>query len=463
MSTRDERLFGTDGIRGTPGVYPLTDGMLFKIGASAAKLIFQREKKDLRHTVVIGRDTRTSGERLEAIIADSMNYYGVDVLLAGTIPTPGISYLVRHTGADMGIMISASHNKATDNGIKFFTKEGSKLSIQDEQWMEQLILGSLMHSSNGARYRNKGRSSRLSGAFSSYSEFLKSTVSDTNLEGFKIALDCAWGATSSLVSQIFRSLGNEVYAIHDMPKGENINFGGAMNPSILKKTVLKNSADVGFAFDGDGDRVILVDDKGNILDGDYIMAIIGLYLLGKKMLSNNTLVGTIMSNYGLKRAIQEHGGSVIHTKVGDKHVTEELRSKKLNFGGEQSGHIILFDYAPTPDGLLTALQILKIMKETKKPLSSLACSMRKLPQVLVNVKVKDKKPLQGVPAIWQAIEYSERRLKNLGRLSVRYSGTESLARIMVEGEDHNLIQEVAASLQDIFQKELGIDDLEACG
>lgn len=455
-----ERIFGTDGIRGTPGIYPLSDGMVFKIGSSLAKLIFHRNKQGASHTVIIGRDTRTSGRRLEVILSNALSFCGIDVLLAGTIPTPGLSYLVRHTKSSMGIMISASHNQASDNGIKFFTEDGFKLSAEEEIWMEQLILGSLIHISNGGPHRGKGKIESYAQAAEVYIDFLASTVADTDLRGFKVILDCAWGANSNIAPDIFRKLGIDTYSIHDIPEGKNINKGGTMNPEMLRQQVLAKSADIGFAFDGDGDRVILVDRQGRILDGDYIIAIIGLHLLAKGRLASNTVVTTVMSNHGLKRAIESHLGSVVTTKVGDKHVVEALRVNNLNFGGEQSGHIIISDYAPTPDGLLVALQILKIMKESGKSLSDLSAAMYKLPQALINVKVRCKKPLQAMPAVSKAISDSNEKLGGSGRLLVRYSGTENLARIMVEGEDSCLIQEIASSLRDIFERELGVEELE---
>jgi phosphoglucosamine mutase len=460
IESRQERLFGTDGIRGTPGVYPLTDGMIFKIGLSAAKLLLRTGKKDKNCKIVIGKDTRLSGDRIEIILSDAAKFYSIDVVLAGTIPTPGLSFLVRHLNADMGVMISASHNKATDNGIKFFTKGGSKLSPEEESWMEELLLGSLIHASNGQTSKKKGDISRYPQAANVYKSFLNSTVKDTPLGGLKVVLDCAWGATSGIAPSLFRELGIDTETIHDIPDGANINLGGALDPSVLKAKVLEKKADCGFAFDGDGDRVVLVDEKGNVLDGDYIMAIIGLYLLEKNKLSKDTLVASVMSNYGLKRALGERGGKLLYTPVGDKYLMEKLIKQNLNLGGEQSGHIILKEYSISPDGMLVALQILKIIKETKKPLGELAGVMQKLPQILVNVKVKHKKPLHTIPSLWEAITQSNKKLKNSGRLLVRYSGTEPLARIMVEGEDERIIEEIALSLRDIFEKELGIGKTE---
>ncbi|RKY31469.1 MAG: phosphoglucosamine mutase [Candidatus Omnitrophota bacterium] len=457
MAEIGERLFGTDGIRGIPGRYPLTDGMVFKIGCGIARFLYCTCKRSPLK-VVIGKDTRLSGQRIESILTNAIASYGIDVVSVGIVPTPALAFLVEKYSAGMGIMISASHNKPTDNGIKFFREEGIKLSSQEEEWIEQLIMGGLIYTSNGITPSRRGYVVEEKRMISSYINFLKSTLESTEIDGLKIVLDCAWGATSVVAKKLFKSLKVKVLSLNDLPDGKRINAGGALNPAFLKKVIIDNDADVGFAFDGDGDRLIVVDEKGNVLDGDYIMAIMSIYLLNKKRLSKNTLVTTVMSNYGLTLAMEKVGVNVIQTKVGDKFILERLIKEKVNFGGEQSGHIIFLDYLPTPDGILTALQLLKVMKETAKPLSILSKVMYKLPQVLVNVRVREKIPFERIPAINQAITQAESQLNSRGRVLLRYSGTESLARIMVEADSYELVKEVAHNLAEVVKREIGIGD-----
>ncbi|MCK4810142.1 MAG: phosphoglucosamine mutase [Candidatus Omnitrophica bacterium] len=461
MEQKHEKLFGTDGIRGTPGIYPLTDGMVFKIGGSIARLLhYKRKGSNLPMKVIIGKDTRLSGYRIESILSDAISSYGVDVLLAGIIPTPGLAFLVKELSADMGIMISASHNEPTDNGIKFFGSGGYKVSPQDEDWIEEIIFNNLIHSFVDLTCQKRGEVSSLEPANSLYLNFLKSILGNLNLEGINICLDCGCGATALFAKKLFEQLKARVISINDSPCGENINKGGAMNPALLKELVVNTGSDIGFAFDGDGDRMILIDNKGDILDGDYILAIIAGYLLKNQRLPKATIVTTVMSNYGLKLAIEKLGGKVIFTNVGDKYVLESMIKNHLNLGGEQSGHIILLDHSPTPDGLLTALKILKILKEQNTSLNELSKCFKKMPQILLNVKVKEKKPFESIPSVWGAICDSNTRLKDNGRLLVRYSGTEPLARIMVEGKDQGLITEIAQSLAARIKGEIGIEPEE---
>lgn len=455
MKKKKQYLFGTDGIRGTPGVYPLTDGMIYKIGRSAAHLIYYQKRKDTSPKVIIAKDTRISGNKIEAILAEAITFHGIDVYLAGIIPTPGLSYLVSELNANMGIMISASHNKPTENGLKFFLAGGYKISPKAEEFMEEIIFSNLIRTSNGSLLYKKAKTYPLEDAELIYAKFLTSTLGYSAAEGIKVSVDCAWGATASIAKKVFKKLRTKASFIHDLPKGENINGGGAVNPGSLRELVLDTSSDIGLAFDGDGDRVILIDHKGNILDGDHILAITSLHLLRNNSLPRNTLVTTVMSNYGLKLAVENAGGKIIFTKVGDKYVLEALLANNLILGGEQSGHIIFLNYSPSPDGLLTALQILKILEETNIPLNELAKCLEKLPQVLVNVKVKTKVPFESVPPIYEAITYYSHKLRERGRLLVRYSGTEDIARIMVEGKDNNLIEDIACSLAGIIQEEIG--------
>jgi len=451
-----DSIFGTDGIRGTPGIYPLTDGMIFKIGLSVAKIIRYEQKESASCScVVIGRDTRLTGSRIEAILADAITFHGIDVYFAGVTTTPELSFLVRDKKSHMGIMISASHNKPEDNGIKFFNSKGLKLSHQEEEFMTDIIVSNIIHRANDKNKSSIGKTQNIKRAHAPYINFLINSLGGVKPRSMHVALDCGWGAASGFAAQIYRKLGLKVTSIHDEPKGENINIGGALKPSYLSDLVVKEKADIGIALDGDGDRCILVDEKGNVLDGDYILAIMGNYLIDRKELPKNTVVATVMSNMGLKVSLAKKNAKVIITDVGDKHVVEALRKNNLTLGGEQSGHIVFLNHLPSPDGLLTSLQILKVMFDTGKPLSELAGCMKKFPQVLVNVKVKEKIPFSDLPSVYEHLDYFNNKLKDKGRILLRYSGTENLARVMVEGRDDKLINEIASSLAETIKKEIG--------
>ncbi len=460
---RADKLFGTDGIRGTPGEYPLTDGMLFKIGKGCARLLFHNRAKNYQYQprIVIGNDTRISCYQIETFLTSGITSCGVDVLLAGTIPTPGLAFLTTLYEADMGLMISASHNRPEDNGIKFFSHSGHKLSEKEEEIMENIIFNTLLNFNEPA-INKIGFIHRAEDSRKKYSDFLKSSVPDLDLSGFKIVVDCGNGAVSHIAPELFRNMGAEVFSAGDKPNGTNINVGyGVLHPETISEFVTREGADIGFAFDGDGDRLILADEKGNVLDGDYIMAITGIHMLKHNRLSKNTVVATVMSNWGLEEAIQGAGGRLIRTSVGDKYILETMRKQGLVLGGEQSGHIIFLEHSTTGDAMITALQILKVMKETNKKLSRLSQCMSKLPQVLINVGVRQKRPFDSISRIAQAISYSNARLKGNGRLLVRYSGTEPVARIMVEGRDQQLIQEVANFIADAIKENLGFSVIGA--
>ncbi|MFH1413994.1 MAG: phosphoglucosamine mutase [Candidatus Omnitrophota bacterium] len=456
-----EKLFGTDGIRGTPGVYPLTDEMITKIGNGIARFIIKQglspsKAKGTVPKIVIGKDTRLSGQQIEGLLADAIKKWGIDVLTVGIITTPGLSFLTRNLKADMGIMISASHNKATDNGIKFFNSKGHKFSTKEEARIEDIILDSLTHRLKERPQRKTGRFRKIKDAQERYIKFLTSTLGGLSLKGMRIALDCAFGAASPFGSRLFSGLGAKVFCINDNPCGDNINLGGAIDPSFLRALVKRTRSHIGIAVDGDGDRGIIINEKGEVLDGDYTLAIIAKHLLKKNKLPRNAIVATVMSNYGLKIAIEESGGKIITANVGDKFVLEELLKNRLNLGGEQSGHIIFLDYLSTPDGLLTALQILNVMKESKTSLGELSRCITKLPQVLVNVAVREKRPFSQIPLLNQRIRKYTAQLKNQGRILLRYSGTERLARVMVEGKNQNLIENIANSLAEQIKKEIGV-------
>lgn len=453
-----DRLFGTDGIRGIPGDYPLTDGMIFKLAKAAAYLLHSQKKRnepaDRKLKVVVGKDTRSSGQRMEVVFLNGISSCGVDALLAGTIPTAGLAFLTKELKADMGVMLSASHNKAEENGIKFFSGDGYKLSRPQEERIEELIFTNFSDSVLSSY--GSGSVCRIEDAQKRYVNFVKSTAPHLNLRGLKVILDCAYGAVSETAPQVFNSLGAEVISLNDRPNGMNINLNcGALHPEKTAKLVTGHKADAGFCFDGDGDRLIIVDNKGNILDGDYIMAIIGSYLIEKNKLPRRTLVTTVMSNYGLQKAIEGAGGKVISTDVGDRCVVEECLKNNLSFGGEQSGHIVFLDHSTTGDALISALQIIKVMKESGKPLSELSQRMRKLPQVLINIKVREKKPLAAMPGVSEVISRSQSRLEGSGRLLVRYSGTEPVARVMVEGENKTFIECIGNSVAAAIEEEIG--------
>ncbi len=464
LIVNQQKLFGTDGIRGTPGVYPLTDHMLGVIAQSLAQSILDvqhrtpytvlRTRKS-RTRIVIGKDTRLSGENIEGILSDNISCLGVDVLLVGTMTTPGLSFFVQDLKADAGVMISASHNKASDNGIKFFNSQGYKFSEIEEEKVESLIFERLINK-NKPQVKAQGKVTTVADAQVRYSEFLKSTVKGLDLKGITVALDCAWGAAAPFAKSVFQGLGAEVVSIHDKPSGHNINEGGAINPSILRKLVLDSKADIGVAVDGDGDRGILVNGNGEIVDGDCTIAIIARSLVQQNKLPKKTVVGTVMSNYGLRVSLEELGVKLIATNVGDKYVLEALLANNLKLGGEQSGHIIFLDYLSTPDGLLTALQVLRVMKDSHKTLSELCKCMTKFPQILVNIKVKEKKPFEQMPSVNAKLESYTNRLKDEGRILLRYSGTEHLARVMIEGKDKDLIEEMANSLAQEIKEEIGI-------
>lgn len=460
MDRKREHLFGTDGIRGTPGIYPLSDGMIFKIGRSVSKFLYYKRKDDRKQLrVVIGKDTRLTGERIETLLTNAFTSYGIDVLLAGTISTAGLAFLVEDLTADMGIMISASHNKPTDNGIKFFNAGGYKLLKEDEEWIEDIIFTTLINTPNGISVKRKGRSVSVKNSQQRYIKFLLSTVKGLSLSGIKVAVDCAWGATCGFARTVFEKLGAEVVSINDTPSGENINEGGAVDPELLRSVVRESGASLGIALDGDGDRGIIVDEKGNVLDGDYILGIVARHMLRHKKLPQNTIVTTVMSNLGLKMSLQEVDGKIIYTKVGDKYVLEALIKHGLNIGGEQSGHIIFLDYLPTPDGLLNALQILKVMGQGQKTLSELASCITKFPQILVNIPVKEKVPFETLPQVAERLDYFNSLLQDEGRILLRYSGTELLARVMVEGKNKELIEDIAQIIAGEIRKTIGTEEV----
>ena len=443
------KYFGTDGVRGVANT-ELTAEFTMKLGRI---LGHQLKGMSERPKVLIGRDTRISGELLESALIAGLTSSGADVLTLGVITTPGVAYLTKSLDVEAGIMISASHNPVEDNGIKIFSHSGYKLSDQEEEEIEALLDSEVdLPRPVG---KNIGRIENFKVGAQKYVNFIKGTASG-DLSGLKIVADCANGAASALARQLFADLDADIITIASNPDGVNINENcGSTHPENLAKAVVEHQADLGFAFDGDSDRLIAVDHKGNIVDGDYIMFIVGRYLSEKGLLKKNTIVSTVMSNLGFYNAVKEAGLNSIPTKVGDRYVLEEMLENDYNFGGEQSGHLIFLDYSTTGDGLLSAVQLAKIIVETKKPLSVLASDMKKYPQLLKNLRVEDKEAMLKNQNILAEIGNVETQMAGKGRVLVRPSGTEPLVRVMVEAETEELCQQYVNQILAVVEKELG--------
>jgi phosphoglucosamine mutase len=450
-----KRLFGTDGVRGVANVYPMTAEVAMQLGRAAAHL-FKEKDTDRRHRILIGKDTRLSCYMIENALVAGICSMGVDAYLIGPMPTPGIAFLAASMRADAGIMISASHNPFQDNGIKFFSRDGFKLPDSMELEIEALIDSGKIDSVRPIA-DDVGKAYRIDDAGGRYIVFLKhSFPRDLDLNGLKIVLDCANGAAYKIAPTVLEELGAEVVRLGVSPNGTNINAGcGSLHPDIMSKAVSEHSADLGIALDGDADRVIFVDEKGTLIDGDHVMAICATDLLQQKKLAKNTVVATVMSNMGLDIAMRAAGGKVIKTAVGDRYVVEEMCKNGYNLGGEQSGHMIFLDHNTTGDGMVSALQVLAIMQRSGRQLSDLASVMTSLPQVLLNVRVDRKAELESVPAVQKAINKAESDLGDCGRVLIRYSGTEPLLRIMLEGQDEKQILELAHDIATEVEKSLG--------
>ena len=435
-----KKYFGTDGIRGTANKFPMTAEIALKVGmAVGAKFT----DGDHRHRVVIGKDTRLSGYVIEPALTAGLAAVGMDVFLVGPVPTPAVSMLTRSIRADIGIMISASHNPYHDNGIKIFTRDGRKLSDELEKEIEALIDGDVTQFL--AKSENLGRVKRLDDASNRYIEFVKNSFpKDKSLTGLKIVVDCANGAAYNIAPKIFWELGAEVVAIGIEPNGFNINEKcGSTHPEALRLKVLEEKADIGIALDGDADRLLIVDEKGRAIDGDQLIALIAEKLHDSGNLKSDTVIITQMSNLALENYLNYIGVSTIRAQVGDRYVLEEMRKNGCNFGGEQSGHIVISDYSTTGDGLVAALQVLAILCETKKPASELLHLFEPFPQILKNIKFDSSKgdPMQD-KSLQDFIEEKSQELGNEGRILVRKSGTESLIRVMAEGKDQKQIEKI---------------------
>jgi phosphoglucosamine mutase len=448
-----KKLFGTDGVRGVANQDPMTSEMALRIGRAAAH-IFRDSPR--RHRIVIGKDTRLSGYMIESALTAGLCSMGMDVLLVGPIPTPGIAFLTRSLRADAGVVVSASHNPYEDNGIKFFGRDGFKLPDEVENKIEDLIFTGAI---DGIRPTASeiGKAFRIDDAIGRYNEFVKSSIPrGMDLSGFRVVVDSANGAAYKIGPRILIELGADVISLYDQPSGMNINQGcGSLYPEVISRATIANNARIGIAFDGDADRMILCDEKGTIIDGDVVMAICALHMMREGRLKQNTLVATVMSNLGLELAMQKEGGRLIRVAVGDRYVMEKMIEGGYNLGGEQSGHVIFLDHNTTGDGLISALQVLSIMKQTGKNLSTLAGCMKNYPQVLVNVKVKERRDLSSIPEIAQHMAEIEKQINGTGRLLLRYSGTEPKVRVMIEGEDQEKIKALANSLAGIIKEKLG--------
>ncbi|WP_164018726.1 phosphoglucosamine mutase [Pyxidicoccus trucidator] len=443
-----QKLFGTDGVRGKANVYPMTAEVAMQLGRALAFLI---RNGPHRHRVIIGKDTRLSGYMLEQALAAGIISMGVDVELVGPLPTPGISNLTTSMRADAGAVISASHNPYEDNGIKFFWRDGFKLPDETEGKIEELVSSGSIDSIRPTATKI-GRAFRMEDARGRYIVFLKATFPrELTLEGMTVVVDCANGAAYKTAPAVLEELGAKVITLGVNPDGKNINHKcGALHPEGLARAVVKHGAHIGIALDGDADRLIVVDEKGKVVDGDAIMAICTDELVARKLLKKKTLVTTVMSNIGLERAVSKLGVKVARTRVGDRYVVDEMRRNGYNLGGEQSGHLIFLDHTTTGDGTLAALQLLAVMCRSGKPLSELSSIFEPVPQTLLNVVVKQKKELGEMPEVMKAIKSVEQRLGNAGRVLVRFSGTEPKVRVLIEGEDavrnEAYAREIAAAL-----------------
>ncbi|HEO8421974.1 phosphoglucosamine mutase [Niallia sp. FSL W8-0635] len=447
------KYFGTDGVRGVANS-ELTPEIAFKLGRYGG---FVLTKDHDRPKVLIGRDTRISGHMLEGALVAGLLSIGAEVMRLGVISTPGVSYLTKALGAQAGVMISASHNPVADNGIKFFGPDGFKLSDEQELEIEALIdkEEDTLPRPTGA---DLGQVDDYFEGGQKYLQFLKQTV-DEEFAGIHIALDCAHGATSSLAMHLFADLDADISTMGASPNGLNINDGvGSTHPEALSKFVLEKEADVGLAFDGDGDRLIAIDENGHIVDGDQIMYICAKYLKETGRLKNNTVVSTVMSNLGFYKALEQHQITSIPTAVGDRYVVEEMRNNGYNLGGEQSGHIIFLDFNTTGDGLLTGLQLVNIMKVTKKKLSELAGEMKKFPQKLVNIKVTDKFHVTDNEKVKEVIAKVEQDMNGNGRILVRPSGTEPLVRVMAEAPTEELCEAYVNVISEVVKDEMGLPE-----
>ena len=456
----ERKIFGTDGVRGTANIEPVTAETALKLGRAAAHVFTQMSvlagRSNGRTTIVIGKDTRLSGYMLENALAAGVMSLGADVLVIGPLPTPGVAYITRSLRADAGIVLSASHNPYEDNGIKFFRHDGYKLDDEIEQRIEHLVFSGEIENIRPTAGKI-GRATRIDDALGRYVEVAKQSFPrGLTLENMRIAVDVANGAAYKSTPCILRELGAEIIVAHNTPNGRNINREcGSTHPEEIQRIVKETKAQIGISHDGDADRVLLCDENGEVVDGDEIMAIAALDFIKRGRLAENTLVATVMSNFGLDETLKKAEGRVLRTKVGDRYVIEAMMKQDLNVGGEQSGHMIFRDFSTTGDGIVSALQILRIMVETGKPLSELKKCLTKYPQAQRNLKVREKKPIEELPDVVQLMHEAEKELGGAGRVLLRYSGTEPKIRLLIEGRDGDRINAQADKIAGVIQERIG--------
>ena len=458
--SKPKKIFGTDGVRGTANIEPVTAETALKLGRAAAHVFKNLESHARgrgRHKIVIGKDTRLSNYMLENAISSGILSMGVDVLVIGPLPTPGVAYVTRSLRADAGIVVTASHNPYADNGIKFFRADGYKLDDKIEAEIEGLVFSGEIETIRPTA-AEIGKAVRIDDALGRYIEFAKTSFpKNLTLEGLRVVVDCAHGAAYKSTPCVLRELGADVIVFGNQPDGKNINENcGSMFPENLCARVVEHKAHLGIAHDGDADRVLLCDEKGNLIDGDDIMAVAALDMLAQNTLAGKTLVTTVMSNAGLESAIKSAGGKIIRTAVGDRNVIDEMLKNGFRFGGEQSGHLIFRDFGTTGDGLVAALQILKIMKAKGQPLSKLAKCWTRFPQLVTNVKVREKKPFEQLDGVTKLVAEAEKELKTAGgRVLLRYSGTEPKARLLLEGRDAKVLDKWSKQICGAIQRQIG--------
>ncbi len=456
-----KRIFGTDGVRGVANVEPVTAETALKLGRAAAHVITQngrgQGRANPRPTIALGKDTRQSGYMLEDALAAGLMSLGVDVFQLGPLPTPGVAYMTRSLRCDAGIALTASHNPYEDNGIKFFHYDGYKLDDSIERRIEDLVFSGEIENIRPTAGKI-GRAQRIDDALGRYVEFAKSSIPRRlTLDKVRIAVDAANGAGYKSTPWILRELGADVYTFHNTPDGTNINRDcGSTYPEEIQLLVRQTGAQIGITHDGDADRVLLCDEKGELVDGDEIMAIAAREFIRQGRLAQNTLVATVMSNYGLEESLEQVGGKVLRAQVGDRYVIEQMVKGDLNVGGEQSGHMIFRDYTTTGDGIITALQILRIMMETGKPLSELKQCLVKYPQAQRNLRVAQKPPLDELTDVSRLVDETNRQLGGKGRVLLRYSGTEPKIRLLIEGRDQELIERQADKIADALRGSIGV-------
>ena len=460
MTQERKKIFGTDGVRGVANVEPVTAETALKLGRAAAHVFTTLNPRahptGTRPRIVLGKDTRLSGYMLENAFVAGITSLGVDVLVIGPLPTPGVAYITRSLRADAGIVLSASHNSYEDNGIKFFRHDGYKLDDQVEGQIEQLVFTGHIDSVRPTAGKI-GRATRIDDALGRYVEYAKTSFPrKMTLEKMRIAVDVANGAAYKSTPCILRELGADLVVAHNAPNGTNINAQcGSTFPEEIQRIVKESGVNVGITHDGDADRVLLCDENGEIVDGDEILAIAAVDLLSSNRLEKNTLVATVMSNFGLDETLAAHDGKVVRAKVGDRYVLEEMVANNFNLGGEQSGHMIFRDFTTTGDGIISALQILRIMQATGKPLSELKRCLKKYPQAQRNLRVKEKTPLENLPDVMKLVGEAEKELSGKGRVLLRYSGTEPKIRLLIEGRELDKIDRQANRIADAIQNAIG--------